>query len=191
MSIYGLVSGVNKEFKEHYGVAGGANKKISEIYGIAGGINRKVYNGELLRIPSLIIDSNLYSIYPNVSGTVLELDINTTISKGRGAFLTINLNYEKTEVINIMSNYYQDPNEGLVNETILHSIVGNNIGTIIGNASITIKLTLVLKNGFLIVYLNNNLHTSFSSTASYFTPVSYSASASYPAGISYTNLIIK
>ncbi len=46
MSIYSLVSGVNKEFKEHYSLSSGTNKKITEIYGVAGGVNKKVYTSQ-------------------------------------------------------------------------------------------------------------------------------------------------
>ena len=50
MAIYGLASGVNKEFKQHYGLVGGANKEFQSIYGLGGGVNKQVYTNSITTV---------------------------------------------------------------------------------------------------------------------------------------------
>lgn len=193
MPIYGLASGVNKEGKSHYGLAGGVNREIKEIYGLAGGVNRKVYSDELLRIPNLLIDDTIHDIYPNVSCTILELDIQTSVSRQNGqAQCIIYLSQDRTKVIQINSLRYNDL-EGGYNETTLNVALGaeNSYGIYVGIASITGKLKLELRNGMLIGYFNNNLIVNSENYATYFTLMSYSAFVSTNSSASYTNLVAK
>ncbi len=184
--------GVNRALKEVYIGNGGVNRKQKEIYLGEGGVNRKIYTGELLRIPSLIIDYSNHDISPKVSGTILELDINPAITMiGGNTVLQIHVTQDKSANIQISASRFKDIEDSIVYSEASVYCSFSPGGVNLGNATIVGTLKLEIVNGNTIrYYFNNNLISTTSTSLSSFTPYSYYADSSSDTTY-YRNLVIK